>query len=674
MILYMDFETRSYTDLKPAGAWAYSEGETTDVICLCWAIDNGPVQSWVPAILGGTDEIPDDLRQAIEDADEIEAHNVAFEISIWANVMVKKYGWPEIPLEKWRDSMAVAAYYSLPNALDKLAQVLGLGSKDPAGGRLITKYSKLYLKTAKFYIPPEDVIKFVDYCKQDVVLERGVGSILGSLPEPEERIFQHDLKVNMRGLYLDAEGIAAASAIVDERSEDLAAEFREITGLNPTQRDKIMAWCLNHGCPLENLQADSIKELLYGDPALPQGDVRTALDIRLRHSKASTKKLDAMSRQRSLGGRARFQTRYHGANTGRNTGSGFQPLNLSRGFEDVDPEDLVWAIMQGSARFLDMLYGGAMDAIGKASRHWIMAEEGYQIMAGDYVSIEAVVLACVAGEQWKIDAFTRGDPIYELMGCKIHNLPYSAVALALRDKKAFKSQFGPERQDGKTGELAFGYQGALGAWLKFDNSGRHTDERIQEICDAWRAEHPATTSFWRSAQDCAFKAIREPGLVASYRSLAFEMVDGWLTMILPSGKRLWYWDPQIRMQWPAWHRPKDPENYPECADGSCGHKKRETVTYMSQKEGQWRRVSSYGGKWTENYVQGISREIIKPAEMRLEVAGYPVILSVYDEAVCEVPLGFGSKEQFVELMTPIEEWAKGWPIRVDPWVGRRYKK
>tara|TARA_R110000822_G_C15164564_1_gene478652 strand:- start:404 stop:694 length:291 start_codon:yes stop_codon:yes gene_type:complete len=96
---------------------------------------------------------------------------------------------------------------------------------------------------------------------------------------------------------------------------------------------------------------------------------------------------------------------------------------------------------------------------------------------------------------------------------------------------------------------------------------------------------------------------------------------------------------------------------------------------MAQKEGQWKRVSTYGGKLTENACQAVSREILAPAMHRCEDAGYNIILTVYDEIVCEVPEDFGSKEEFVSLMTgPLPEWARGWPISVDAWEGHRYKK
>lgn len=681
-MITFDFETKSFADLPKVGAWAYSEDPTTDVICCAYGIDHEPIQTWWPGKELENDEqswgpefwadeqadyprttMPYDLWLAlIASRYEIEAHNVAFERSIWQNVMVPKYGWVLPDDEQWRDTMAVACYYALPAALGRLARVLGFPDKNPEGTRLISKYSKLYLKTAKTEIPEDDFKKFVAYCVDDVLLEQAVSDELGDLPERELPIFLFDQRVNMRGIYLDLEGIENATAIVDQRSEELTKEFQELTGLNPTQTAKVKDWVGEQGIELENLQADYIKELLE-DGDLPSGPVRRALEVRIAINKASTKKLSAMARQRGRDGRARFQTRYHGAATGRWTGSGFQPLNLNRGFEDPPPpEQLVRDISYRDPQWLDMLYGNSMDAVGKASRHWIMAEEGNKILASDFVSIEAIVLACLAGEDWKIQAFREGVKIYEFMADKIYGLPPGTVS---------KETHATERQDGKTGELAFGYQGALGAWLKFDSSGRHSDERIMEICRAWRAEHPAIVAFWAGLQSVSIEAVRT-GEPCWFRTIGFEVVDEWLTMILPNGKRLWYRSPQVGLTRPVWCKPKEEE---ECRNGTCGHQDVLQLTYMAQKNGQWLRVNTYGGKLTENACQAVSRELLVPPMLRAEAAGYHVILNVYDEIVSEVPEDFGSLEEFEAIMAgPLPDWAAGWPVSVDGWSGKRYKK
>ena len=655
----VDFETRSYADLKKTGAWAYSEDPTTDTICSCHGIGYEPIQEWNFEEDAG---MPDDLRHAVKTGCLIEAHNVAFERSVWQNVMVPKYGWILPKDEQWRDTMAVAAYYALPLALDRLAYVLGFEGKDRAGVRLISKYSKLHLKSATTIIPPEDLRRFIDYCIKDVMIEQAVSDELGDLPDRELPIFLLDQKINMRGINLDIPGIMNASKIVEQRSAELTKKFRTIVGYNPTQNEKVKSWLeAELGFELDNMQKDPLQELLDGDE-VPQGKARQAIEIRLAINKASTKKLDAMSRNVGANGRARFQTRYHGAATGRWTGSGFQPLNLTRGYESVSPEQLVRDIGYCDASWLDTVYGDAMEAVSKASRHWIQAAPGNIIFAGDFSSIEAVILAALAGEEWKIKAFADGVKIYEHMADKIYGLAPGTVT---------KATHPTERQDGKTGELAFGYQGALGAWLKFDSSGRHTDERIIEICQAWRAEHPQIVNLWHGLQAAAIEATRS-GDETYFGEIGFEIVDEWLTMILPNGKRLWYRDPYVKAVRPHWCKPKE---FDDCADGSCKHYPVPQLSYMSQKEGQWRRVSTYGGKLTENACQAVSREILVPAMQRVEDAGYHVILNVYDELVCEIPKDFGSIEEFEDLMAgPLPDWAEGWPVRVDAWQGDRYKK
>ena len=197
MTITFDFETKSYADLQKVGTEAYAADPTTDVICCAWGIDDEEIQTWWPGKYE-TDDMPEDLYQAlIIEQQEIEAHHCAFELFIWRYVMARKYGWPEPHIDQWRDTMAIACYYALPAALDRLARVLSFEGKDPACGRLITKYSKLYLKTAKTTIPPEDFAKFVKYCEHDVRLEQSISDRLGDLPERELAIFQLYLQVSL---------------------------------------------------------------------------------------------------------------------------------------------------------------------------------------------------------------------------------------------------------------------------------------------------------------------------------------------------------------------------------------------------------------------------------------------------------------------------------------------
>ena len=667
MTITIDVETQSEADLIKVGAWAYSQHPSTDMICVCWKEDDRDMGEWWPG-RNKDDRMPADLAEGLVHRQQlVEGHNISFEKSCWFNILQTRYGWWLPRPERWRDTMAVAAYMGMPLGLDKLVKALGYTGKDPEGSRLITKYSKLHLKTAQREIPDVDFFKFVDYCKDDVLLECSISDYLGDLPEDELEYFLLDQKINERGIYLDLHGIECASFIVDTRSADLRKEFNDLTGFNPTQDKVFKSWLKGNGFTFENLQKAHIQEELDND--FPQGPSRSALELRLKINKASTKKLDAMARNVGTDGRARFQTRYHGAFTGRNTGAGFQPLNLSRGFDgdEVPPEQLVHNIRKRDAKWLDVLYGDAMDAVAKSTRHWIRSEAGCTIYAGDFVSVEAVLLSCLAGEEWKIEAFRNKVKIYELMADKIYNLPPGTVN---------KIDFPVERQDGKTGELAFGYQGALGAWLKFDSSGRHTDERILEICRAWRKEHPNIVEFWGALERAAKRAIKYKGTICSAGPfISFQYVDDWLSMIAPDGKRIWYYKAYTRKNVrPHWHKPRENE---DCLVGECDCGYTSKIMYMSYKEGHWKWVSTYGGKFSENATQMTSRQVLKPAVTRAENGGYPVILTVYDEVVSEVPDGFGSQEEFEELLLPQPgdiAYEYGWPISVDAWTGKVYKK
>ena len=512
---------------------------------------------------------------------------------------------------------------------------------------------------------------FVKYCERDVLLEQTASDMLGDLPDHEIPNFILDMRMMERGLKLDIKGITVATQIVDKRFEELSEVYRGICGVKPTQVAKSLEWINAHGGQLDNLQANALEEEIERDDTLKQSNdtsqtlpdnTRRVIELRMQLNKASTRKLDAMARQTCEDGRAKYQTRYHGTQTGRNAGSGFQPLNLKRSYEDIPPDRLVKDIMFKDPAYLDMIYGDAMEAVSSASRHWIMAEDGYRIMAGDFVSVEAVVLACLAGEQWKVEAFRAGEKIYERMADKIYGYPAGTVTKATHPAQRF---------DGKIGELAFGYQGALGAWRKFDRTDRHTDERVIEICRAWRAEHPETTKLWRSLNYAAISAVRDDK-ETSYREIGFAPVDDWLAMILPNGKRIWYYQPLLSKRMPRWH---DPATEEDCANGTCKCEMEHVLSYMSMKNGQWTRIYTYGGKLAENATQATSREILMPAARRLEGHGYTPILTVYDEVVCEVPEHLGSLKEFEEIMIADPEyWYAGWPLSVDAWEGHRYKK
>ncbi len=665
-MITLDVETKSEADLLKVGAWNYSKHPTTEMICLAWThLEGDQIKSWVPGEMP-----PTDLSWFISRGVPIEAHNVSFEQAMWDNVLVPRHGFPPIKPEQWRDSMAVACYYALPASLDKLTLALGGEGKDPKGARLISKYSKLHLKTAKKEIPPEDLQAFIDYCKDDVALEAGISRFLGELPERELKLFHLDRAMNMRGLHLDVDGIHSARKVVSERWQDYATRFRELTGFSPNQVKQVRDWLASQGLDLPNLQKDTITEALNGKivsdgvALIPDGIIREVLELRLSLAKASTKKLDAMLNHVDMDDhRARNQTRYHGTTTGRNTGSGFQPLNLVRNDESMDSDLLMDAIAKEDATYLDLLFGDAMTAISKASRHNITAEPGNKLMAADFVSIEAIVTACLAGEQWKVEAFARGDKIYEQAADMIYGFPVGTVT---------KAEYPEERQTGKIAELAFQFGGGVGAWRGFDTSDRHSDEEVDKVKRKWREAHPMIVNMWEEYETCAIAAVTNPGEQYSYRGISFQVErDHWLAISLLNDKKIWYFQPELRRRRPPWHKPTEKE---ACKAGECDCGYRQALTLMSMKNGQWRRIDTYGGKLVENVTQAVAREILKDKELSLKDAGLDTVLTVYDEIVIELREESDRMAEFMDVMGRREGFYKNWPIMADAWEGKRYRK
>lgn len=645
----IDFETRSEVDLARCGAAVYAEHPSTEIICLAYQIGEHEPRLWTPD-LGA--HCPADLRAAIQAAGHVEAHNVAFERSIWDAIMVPRYGWPPVFDSQWRDTMASALYHALPAKLEKAADVLRLPQqKDMEGNRLLKQLSR----PKKDGSWEDDFFKLqrcYDYCVQDVRTEVALSDRLGWLPAAEDKVFRFDQKVNQRGIRIDRELCEAAVALGREYEARLTAELAELTNGEVTtanQRDRLMAWALRQGVDLPDMTADTVREWLGSDRLPPR--LRRVLEIRQALAKGSWKKYQAALDCTCADGRARWLEQYHGATTGRWAGRLIQPQNLRRPVLGHDLDELAEAIKMRDLDFLEMVYGDPMEVLADCVRGIFVAEEGKTLVAGDFSAIEAVVTAALAGEEWKLDVFRRGED------------PYCVTAQTIFGHPVTKKEHPEKRQVGKICELAFGYQGGVGAWRQFDKSDRHTDEQVDGYKRAWREKHSQIVALWRGLNDAAVAAValKKPH---SYRGIEYRLArDGeWLTCRLLSGRLLWYYQPTVEEQELPW---EDDFGGAATAPGLC---------YWARKNGVWTKVRAYGGLLTENVVQATARDLLVKAMLDLEAAGYPVVLHVHDEAVCEVDEAFASTEAVEEIMADIPEWAHGWPVKVEAWAARRYRK
>lgn len=701
--------------LFAVGSGVYAEHPSTDILTVSYRLPGGPVQRWRPG-----DPPPAALWSYLAAGGPIESHNAMFERLIWENVLTPRYGWPALNPYQQRCSMATARVNSLPGALGDLSTVLRLPTpKDADGKRLLDKFSQPRNPTKgdpRTRIRPEDdpadFERLAAYCDTDVLAEAGASERMTPMSADELTFWLVDQEINHRGMGVDRPAIRDCIAVLDQALARYGDECRALTGFDPTQLQALGGWLAARGVHMSSMDADAVSDALTR-PGMPP-DARRVLEIRELIGSASVKKLYAMENQACRDDRLRNLLTHHGARTGRPTGEGPQPLNLpkagpklvacaacSKPYKpthtccpwcgghagdgkprwSVDFVDPVLDVMaHRSLELVEWFFGDALLCISGCIRGLFVAKPGHDLIASDYSAIEAVVIAMLAGEQWRIDAFRRRDPIYLLSASKITGTPL-ADYLAYADANG---EHHPDRQNiGKVAELGLGFGGWVGAWLAFDDSGTFTDDEIKRLIVAWRDASPAIVEFWGGqhrgrpwdrdrrpelygVEGHAVLALLHPGQVFTYRGLTFQTRSHpsgsrALIITLLSGRELTYHDAMLSPS------PRDPSEY--------------AITYWTHnsnpKYGRmgWVAMSTFGGRLVENVVQGTAHDIQRFGILALRAAGYPTILHIYDENVAEIPHGTGSIDEFERIMSTMPPWAADWPIVASGgWRGVRYRK
>jgi DNA polymerase len=210
----------------------------------------------------------------------------------------------------------------------------------------------------------------------------------------------------------------------------------------------LIAWLAARNCVVTNLQKETLRRALTRkalDPA-----VRRVLELRQEAAHASANKFQALHNWRGLDGRVRGAFRYHGAATGRWSGTGPQFQNFRKETENTAAK--LEAVMSSDIEVVRAL-GPPIEIVGDVSRCAICAPPGSRLLVGDFSGIESCVIAWLAGEtalvaMW-IKFFRTRDP---------NDDPYRLLGLAL----GFPEDIARDR--GKIAMLAFQYQGGLGAY------------------------------------------------------------------------------------------------------------------------------------------------------------------------------------------------------------------
>ena len=709
MIAAFDFETRSEAgyvwngakweslpgfssqkrSIAAVGTRVYVEHATFTPLMLAYDLTpcygGATAQQWA---LGDPFAVLSPLFTWIRRGGLIEAHNAEFEREVWNYYCVPRWGWPRLSIEQQRCSAVKCRASGYPGKLENAAQVIGTPTqKDADGARLMKLFSIPRNPTKKdsrvFTLPaeaPDEWAAYRRYNLTDIRAEHEISERVSDLPPDEQRLWILDQQINDRGMCVDTAGVENCIAIVEAAQAKYGAEFHGLTGgIEPTELQQLRGWLAGRGVHLDDMTEKTIDAAVA---RLSLGPERRALEIRQMLGSASVKKLYALRAQTAADGRVHGMYMMHATHHGRTGGYGPQPANLYKGdwHTPAEVDAALAVIATRSLAAVESAYPaiGPLDVVNNCLRSLFVAAPGRRLVSSDYSAIEGVVLAALAGEAWVLDVFRGHGMIYEAQISRMTGVPFDEFVRHKRET----GKHHPLRQQGKLAVLSGGYASWVNGWKKFGADEYYdSDAEIKAAILSYRDSVPNIVEFWGGQTRDKFKpserqelyglegaailAVLNPGECYRVGLIAFQMGgDDTLYMRLPSGRFIQYHNPRLR---------------PATRDYAAPWEL--ALTYMGWNTNPdkgppaWIQQDLYGGVLTQNATGGTARDIMMHGMENLNALGYPIVMHTYDEAVAEVPLDFGSVDEFEAALNDLPAYAKDWPIKAKGgWAGPRYGK
>jgi DNA polymerase len=648
-ILGIDVETYCELDIRKVGAYKYCEHPSFEILLFAYAFNDEPVEV---IDLAQGEKIPCNVFYALDDSNYLKtAFNANFERNAIHN------NWPiYCNPEQWQCTMVQSLILGLPGSLDMVGRALHFeeDKQKMKEGKALIQYFCKPCKPTKSNggrtrnLPehaPEKWELFKKYNKQDVEVERTIRNKLNryKTTDIEQKLWALDQNINDRGVGADLQLIENAIKCDADYNQRLMKEATELTGLsNPNSPTQIKKWIGQRvGHEVKSLTKDSIPILIKESE---DEKVKKILELRQLMAKTSIKKYETMQRARCEDGRMRGLLQFYGANrTGRWAGRLVQVQNLPQNhLPDLD--DARNFIRTGQFNEVEFLYDSIPDTLSQLIRTAFIPKKGNRFIVADFSAIEARVIAWYAGEKWRLEVFRTHGKIYEASASQMFHVPIESI-----------HKGDPLRQKGKIAELALGYGGSVGALSSMDKKKDIPEEELPGLVQNWRNANPHITKFWWDCDKAAKKAIKEKTTVSLQYGLKFIYEPGVLFIQLPNKRKLAYLRPKV-----------------EPHETFSGDK----ITYegMEQTSKQWKRISTYGPKIVENIVQATARDCLGITMMRVEKKGYPVVMHVHDELICDVPIGTGSVKEICSIFAEPIDWAPGLLLKADGYECGYYQK
>ena len=641
MTLWIDFETRSRVDLGAKGVYNYAQDMSTEVLCMSYAFDDEPVQTWRPG-----EPFP---IQVAQHTGPIYAHNAAFERLIFWYVLQQNF-----KLEQFYCTATQARANCAPGGLEDVGRFAGASMKKDHRGSQLIRLLSIPRADGTFSDDPALMAEMVAYCEQDVRAMREISKAMRPLSAEELADYHVSERINDRGVLVDVPLARAAMRYAQDELVEIEERVAELTDgeIMSVRSPKMREWVLervgeqakklmfvNGKYSIDKTVRANLLAMENPDEIPPAvAEVIQCADDLWASSVAKFSRMADLADDEDQRVRGAFVFA-GGSATGRASSYGLQVHNFTRKCAK-EPDEVRNAMVRGHSivpkygrRVTDVLRGMLRPALTPAP--------GKKFVVADWSAIEGRVnpwLAASKAGDAKLDIFRNKLDPYKVNAAATYGVQYMDVT-------------DEQRQVGKVQELALGFAGGVGAFAAMGRAyGVHFEEmQAKRIVEAWRRANPWSVPFWQSLEEAYTRAMRNKGHEFSAGRVTYLFDGQHLWYVLPSGRVLCY--PYARLE-------------------------SEGVTYAKASwkpaadAKEWPRARLWKGLACENITQATANDILRAALRQLD----DVVLHVHDEIVIETDKPEDVKSELGRIMSDSPAWASDLPLTAEVKIMSRYGK